>query len=85
MLIVADSSALIALATCQCLELLDKLFKEIIVPQGVFDEVIVEGKVVAEKLRQYLQKKIGQVNLTTAVINTGNLGRGELEAIDSHP
>ena len=81
MLIVADSSALIALATCQCLELLDKLFEEIIVPQGVFDEVIVEGKAVAEKLRQYLQKKIGQINLTTAVINAGTLGRGELEGM----
>ncbi|MGA1826620.1 MAG: DUF3368 domain-containing protein [bacterium] len=81
MLIIADSSALIALATCQCLELLDRLFKEIIVPQSVFDEVIVEGKIVSEKLRQYLQKKISQIDLTTAVISTGQLGRGEIEAM----
>ena len=41
MLIVADSSALIALAICNCLELLDRLFEKVMVPKSVFDEVIV--------------------------------------------
>ena len=81
MLIVADSSALVALATCQCLELLDQLFDEVRVPQAVFDEVIIEGKPLAETLRKYLTGKVLQVDLTNLVINAGGLGRGELEAM----
>lgn len=81
MLVVADSSALVALATCQCLELLDQLFDEVKVPQTVFDEVIVEGKPLAEILRQYLAGKVIEVDLANFVINIGGLGRGELEAM----
>jgi predicted nucleic acid-binding protein len=81
MLIIADSSALIALAACQCLELLDQLFDEVKVPQSVFDEVIVEGKHAADQLRNYLQGKIISADLTTIIINAGGLGRGELEAM----
>ncbi len=44
MLIVADSSVLIALAICDSLVLLDQLFDDIKVPQAVFDEVIIDGK-----------------------------------------
>jgi len=80
-LIIADSSALIALATCHCLELLDRLFEKVRVPQSVFNEVIVEGKPVAEKLRLYLQGKTMIVDLTTIIINAGGLGSGELEAM----
>jgi predicted nucleic acid-binding protein len=81
LLIVADSSALIALAICQGLKLLDQLFEEVKVPQAVFDEVIIEGKPVAEQLRQYLRGKVCTVDLTTVVINAGGLGKGELEAM----
>jgi predicted nucleic acid-binding protein len=48
MLIIADSSALVALALCNGLELLDRLFAEVRVPQAVYDEVIVDGKLAAE-------------------------------------
>ncbi len=81
MLIVADSSALIALATCNCLELLDLLFEKVIVPKAVFDEVIVEGKAVAESLSYYLRRKVFNADLKTIIINTGGLGMGELEAM----
>jgi uncharacterized protein len=81
MLIVADSSALIALAICDSLVLLDQLFDEIKVPQAVFDEVIIEGKPVANKLKAYLRGKVAFVDLTAYVINAGGLGRGELEAM----
>lgn len=47
MLIVADSSALVALALCGGLELLDRLFEDVRVPQAVYDEVVVEGKAAA--------------------------------------
>lgn len=42
MLIVADSSALIALATCQGLEILLRLYDDMKVPQAVYDEVAEE-------------------------------------------
>ncbi len=44
MLVVADSSALVALALCDGLNLLDQLFDEVKVPQAVDDEVVVKGK-----------------------------------------
>ena len=40
MLIVADSSALIALATCDGLEVLLRMYDDVKVPQAVYDEVI---------------------------------------------
>jgi len=81
MLIIADSSALVALATCQCLHWLEILFDELKVPQAVFNEVVIEGKPEAEILRRYLEGKIVNVDLTDMVIDAGGLGRGELEAM----
>jgi len=81
MLIVADSSALIALAICDSLVLLDQLFDDIKVPQAVFDEVIIDGKPVAKTLKEYLNGKVVSAELTVYVINAGGLGRGELEAM----
>ena len=81
MLIVADSSALIALAICDSLVLLDQLFDNIKVPQAVFNEVIIDGKPVANTLKAYLKGKVISVDLTAYVINAGGLGRGELEAM----
>ncbi|MCI5131743.1 MAG: hypothetical protein D3904_09505 [Candidatus Electrothrix sp. EH2] len=63
MLIIADSSALVALALCNELELLDRLFAEVRVPQAVYEEVIVEGKPAAQTLQVYLQGKIVPVPL----------------------
>ena len=39
MILVADASALIALATCDSLGLLDALFGNVVVPEAVFVEV----------------------------------------------
>ncbi|WP_417913414.1 hypothetical protein [Candidatus Electronema sp. TJ] len=44
MLIVADSSALVALALCDGLELLNRLFSDVRVPQAVYDEVLLQEK-----------------------------------------
>lgn len=81
MLIIADSSALITLATCQCLPLLDQLFDEVKVPLAVFDEVVIEGKRLANSLQAYLTNKVCPVELRHWVINVGGLGQGELEAM----
>lgn len=53
MLIVADSSALVALALCDGLELLDRLFEDVRVPQAVYDEVVVAGKAAAQMPSNY--------------------------------
>ncbi len=81
MIIIADSSGLIFLATCNCLDLLEKLFDEVKVPQAVFDELIIEGKPQSEILRDYLNDKIVNVELGKYIIDTGNCGKGELEAM----
>ena len=81
MLIIADSSALVALALCDGLNLLDRLFDNVQVPQAVYDEVIVKDKPAAQALKEYLQGKVIPVSLANVVITGGGLGRGEIEAM----
>lgn len=40
MILVADASALIALATCDSLTLLETIFGDVLVPEAVYVEVI---------------------------------------------
>ena len=44
MLVVSDTSPVIALAMCNKLDLLDKLFDEVFIPQAVIDELAIPGK-----------------------------------------
>jgi predicted nucleic acid-binding protein len=81
MLIIADTSALVALAACDALSLLDKLFQEVRVPPAVFRECTVSGKPEAERLGTYLQDKVSTVDLDEWVIAVAGLGQGELEAM----
>lgn len=81
MIIVADSSALIALATCDALHLLDALFEVIRVPQKVFEECIVENKSQSEKLAVYLQGKVLPIAHANNLQLPSNLGQGEIEAM----
>jgi predicted nucleic acid-binding protein len=81
MLIIADSSALVALALCDGLPLLDRLFDDIKVPQSVFEEVIVKGKPAAEILQTYLKGKAIQVDKSHVILTPARIGVGELEAM----
>jgi len=81
MLIVADTSALIAVATCDGLSWLDTLFGSLSVPQAVFDEAIEEGKPQAERLRRYLSDKVVDIDLNDFIIAAPGLGQGELQAM----
>ena len=81
MLIIADSSALVALALCDGLPLLDQLFDDIKVPQIVFEEVVVKGKPAASILRAYLEGKTVPVDMTQALIMPARIGQGEMEAM----
>lgn len=81
MLIVADTSALLALAACESLSLLDTLFGEVRVPPAVFRECTVAGRAGADVLDAYLRGKVADVEFGEFVIAAGGLGRGELEAM----
>ncbi len=81
MIIIADTSALVALATCEALDLLDVLFEVVRVPQKVFDECIVENKSQSGKLIAYLQDKVLPVTHTNNLQLPSNLGQGETDAM----
>jgi predicted nucleic acid-binding protein len=81
MLIVADSSALVALATCNALEFLTALYDDVKVPQAVYDEVTVSGKPEADSLAKFLEERIVVVDSTQFLLTAGGLGRGEIEAM----
>jgi uncharacterized protein len=81
MLVVADTSALVALAACNALSLLDQLFQEVRVPPAVLRECTVSGKPEAERLEAYLKDKVTNVDLGEFIIAVAGLGQGELEAM----
>ena len=61
MILIADSSALVALSVCDSLTLLDQLFTEVIVPKAVFLEVVKSDKPEAKVLENYLKEKVRKV------------------------
>jgi predicted nucleic acid-binding protein len=81
MLVVADTSALVALAACDGLALLDQLFQDVRVPPSVFRECTVSGKPEGERLGLYLRDRVTEVDLKDFVIAVAGLGEGELEAM----
>jgi predicted nucleic acid-binding protein len=81
MLIIADSSALIALATCQGLDILLQLYEDVKVPQAVYDEVIAPKKAMVEVLASFLAGRVEKVDTTHWVLTAGDLGQGEIEAM----
>jgi predicted nucleic acid-binding protein len=81
MLVVADTSALVALSACNALAVLDRLFEEVRVPTAVFEECTVIGKPEAARLTAYLQGRVVEVDIQEFVITTGRLGQGELAAM----
>ncbi len=60
MLVIADSSALVALATCEALDVLLELFDEIKVPQAVYSEVVSPGKFHASTIGLFPQRTGGK-------------------------
>jgi predicted nucleic acid-binding protein len=81
MLIVADSSALIALAACDGLDILLRMYSEVKVPQAVYDEVVEPEKPQAAALEVFLAGKVVEVDTAHWVLAAGGLGQGEIEAM----
>jgi len=81
LIVIADSSALVALSICDSLPLLDELFGEVKVPQAVYDEVCIVNKAESQALQAYLAGKVCNVTTRINIEKSNGLGRGELAAI----
>jgi predicted nucleic acid-binding protein len=81
MLLVADSSSLIALSIADSLNLLDQLYGTIRIPRAVYSEVTSNNKPQSIGLREYLQDKIVDFEAGHFFIDDHSLGAGELEAM----
>ncbi len=79
MILIADSSALVALAIINRLEVLEKLFGKVYVPRAVYDEISQENKSESYKLKKYCKNKVLDIQ-SNANFNI-TLGKGESEAI----
>jgi predicted nucleic acid-binding protein len=58
MLIICDSSPLIALAKCNKLDILDNLFDNVLIPEQVYTEFTFSGKPEAEKIAAWARGKV---------------------------
>jgi hypothetical protein len=81
MILIADSSALIALSICNQLVLLEKLFDHIRIPVSVYNEINIPDKPESKRLSSFFKEKISDIELSSYIISTPRLGRGELEAM----
>ncbi|MDX1960246.1 MAG: hypothetical protein SFU98_16880 [Leptospiraceae bacterium] len=81
MILVADSSALIAISSCNSLTLLDKIFGEVKVPLEVYQEIISGNKFQSETLDKYLSGKILEVKKENLIILDNTLDQGEISAM----
>jgi predicted nucleic acid-binding protein len=75
MLVISDSSPLIALAQCGRLDLLDSLFDRVTIPAKVFEETQVIAGEVADTITAWSQGKI-------MTVNGNNLARAKALALD---
>jgi predicted nucleic acid-binding protein len=81
MILIADCSALVALASCDGLGLLNKLFGTVIVPEAVYHEAVVNAKPEAQQLKDYLHNKIRKIDLNKSILLDGFSDLGETEAM----
>ncbi len=81
MIVIADTSALVALSVCDALDLLDKLYEKIVVPISVFNESTIADKPQSEKLHHFLNNKISNRTIENTLQLPANLGKGEIDAM----
>ena len=62
MIVICDSSPLIALSIIDKLDLLDTLFKDVVVPVSVFNEVNIQRKPESQRITEWAQGKITATN-----------------------
>ncbi|MDR1286223.1 MAG: hypothetical protein LBK08_01305 [Treponema sp.] len=69
MLIICDSSLLIALAKCDKLDIIDRLFEEVSIPVQVYREFSVSGKPESAKMITWAQGKIDEPGDAALLMN----------------
>jgi predicted nucleic acid-binding protein len=81
MLIIADSSALIALAVCDGLGLILPVYDDLKIPEAVYTEIVSPEKSHSDALGSFLAERVVKVDVSRWVVTAGGLGRGEIEAM----
>jgi predicted nucleic acid-binding protein len=81
MLIVADSSALIALAVCDGLDVILQVYDDLKIPEAVYAEIVAPEKPYSDALGAFLTERVMKVDVSRWVVTAGGLGRGEIEAM----
>jgi uncharacterized protein len=81
MLVVADSSALIALAVCDGLDVILQVYEDLKIPEAVYQEIVAPEKPHSDVLGSFLAERVVTVDLNRWVVAAGGLGRGEIEAM----
>jgi predicted nucleic acid-binding protein len=81
-IIVCDTSPIVALVVCGKLDLLDRLFSEVYIPKSVYDELTVSDKPGAAEISEWAIGKVRSVQDTQLdrVLSLG-LDLGEAEAL----
>jgi predicted nucleic acid-binding protein len=69
MVIVSDASPIIALAQCDKLDLLDKLFDQVCIPHAVYKELTIPNKPKASEITEWAKQKVVPVKNTAATRN----------------
>jgi predicted nucleic acid-binding protein len=81
MLIIADSSALIALAVCDALDVILQVYDDLKIPEAVYREIVAPEKPYSDALGAFLTERVVKVDVSRWVVTAGGLGRGEIEAM----
>src|SRR5687767_4635945 len=81
MLIVADSSALIALAVCDGLGVIVQVYDDLKIPEAVYTEIVGHEKPHSDAIGALLAERVVTVDVSRWVVTAGGLGRGEIEAM----
>jgi predicted nucleic acid-binding protein len=83
-IVVCDTSPIVALVVCGKLDLLDRLFDKVYIPQSVYNELTVPGKLGIETIRDWTRGKVKNVQntqLVQALSLTLDLGESEALAL----
>jgi predicted nucleic acid-binding protein len=82
MIIVSDTSPIIALAACEKLDVLDSMFKKVCIPQAVFNELTIPDKPQAAEIAKWARGRIVPAINTAAIAAFSlSLDPGESEAL----
>ena len=81
MLVVADSSALIALTVCDGLEIILQVYDDLKIPEAVYMEIVAPEKPQSDVLGAFLSTRVVKVAMDRWVLTAGGLGQGEIEAM----